>query len=277
MTKKALKLAGIQMTCVPETTKNLAKAASLIEVAASEGAGLVALPQLFSTLWFPATIDKARFSLAETADGVTVTTLRELAAKLGVVIVAPIFEEDRGIHFNTAFVIDADGTVAGKYRKMHVPALPLWEEKTYFTPGDLGFQVFKTRVANIGVQICWDVFFPEGARILALRGADIIVAPTASAFMHSASRWERAVAASAQSNGLFILRVNRTGAEAHQEFYGRSFCAGPDGELVAQPSGGHDGVVLVDIDLGAIADARCDWTFLKDRRPEEYTEITTKR
>ncbi|MBI5886379.1 MAG: acyltransferase [Deltaproteobacteria bacterium] len=275
--KKALKLAGIQMTCAPETGKNLAKAASLIEIAAGEGAGLVAMPQLFSTQWFPATIDKARFSLAETGDGPTVTALRELAARLGVVVVAPIYEEDRGTRFNTAFVIDADGTIAGKYRKMHVPALPLWEEKTYFSPGDLGFQVFKTRVANIGVQICWDVFFPEGARILALGGAEIIVAPTASAFMHSAARWERAIAASAQSNGLFILRVNRTGAEAHQEFYGRSFCMGPDGELVSPPSGGQDGVVLVDIDLGAIADARCDWTFLKDRRPEEYTEITQKK
>lgn len=275
--KKAIKLAGIQLRCVPETAKNLTKALSLIEVASGEGGQVIALPQLFSTLWFPATIDKANLSLAESEDGQTVTALRESAAKLGVVIVAPIYEEDNGERFNTAFVIDVDGSIAGKYRKMHVPALPLWEEKTYFKPGNLGFQVFKTRYANIGVQICWDVFFPEGARILALRGAELIIAPTASAFLHSAARWERAIAASAQSNGLFIFRVNRTGAEAQQEFYGRSFCAGPDGEFVAQPSGGQDGVVIVDIDLGAIADARCDWTFLKDRRPEEYTEITEKR
>lgn len=275
--KKNVKLAGIQMRCAHETGRNLTKAAALIEVASNEGGQVVALPQLFSTMWFPAAIDKANLLLAETEDGLTITTLREAAAKFGVVIVAPIYEEDNGERFNTAFVIDADGSISGKYRKMHVPALPLWEEKTYFKPGNLGFGVFKTRFANIGVQICWDLFFPEGARILALAGAELIIAPTASAFLHSAGRWERAVGASAQSNGLFIFRVNRTGAEAHQEFYGRSFCAGPDGEFVAQPSGGQDGVVIVDIDLGAIADARCDWTFLKDRRPEEYTELTDKK
>lgn len=274
--KKNLKLAGIQMACVPDTDKNRAKAINLIEVACAEGAEIIALPQLFSSHWFPAVIDKQNFSLAEPADGRTVTMLSELAAKNNAVIVAPIFEEDRGAYFNTAFVIDADGDVAGKYRKMHVPALPLWEERSYFQPGNLGFGVFKTRAANIGVQLCWDVFFPEGARLLALNGAEIIVAPTASAFMHSAGRWERAITASAQSNALFIFRVNRTGAEVHQEFYGRSFCAGPDGEFTAPPSGAQDGVVIVDIDLNAIVEARSDWTFLKDRRPEEYREIIEK-
>ncbi|OGQ59598.1 MAG: hypothetical protein A3J24_06590 [Deltaproteobacteria bacterium RIFCSPLOWO2_02_FULL_53_8] len=272
--KKAIKLAGIQLRCVPEAGKNLQKALSLIEVASGEGAQVVALPQLFSNLWFPAAIDKANLTIAQTEDGEIITALRESAARLGTVIVAPIYEEDNGERFNTAFVIDADGSISGKYRKMHVPALPLWEEKTYFKPGNLGFGVFKTRYANIGVQICWDIFFPEGPRILALRGAELIICPTASAFLHSATRWERAVAASAQSNGLFIFRVNRIGAEERQEFYGKSFCSGPDGEFVAQPAGSQDGIVIVDIDLGAIADARCDWTFLRDRRPEEYTEIT---
>ncbi|MBI5562400.1 MAG: acyltransferase [Deltaproteobacteria bacterium] len=274
--KKTLRLAAIQITPTADTEQNLSKAGALIEVASNEGARLIALPQLFSSLWFPASIDKRNFSLAEPESGRAVTMLRVLAARYEAVIVAPVFEESGGEYFNTAFVIDADGSIAGKYRKMHVPAIPLWEEKTYFAPGNLGFPVFETRAARIGVQICWDVFFPEGARILALKGAELIIAPTASAFMHSRARWDRAIAASAQANGLFILRVNRVGKEASQEFYGRSFCAGPDGEFVSRPAGAQDGVVMVDIDLNAVIEARSDWTFLKDRRPEEYEELTKK-
>ncbi len=184
-----------------------------------------------------------------------------------------IFEKEAGNYFNTAFVIGAKGEIIGRYRKVHVPQIPLWEEKAYFKPGDLGFPVFKTPFAAIGVQICWDVFFPEGFRILALKGAEVIFVPTASAFEHSQRKWERAIMAAAHANGVFILRVNRIGKEERQEFYGRSFCAGPDGEFVNNPSGASPGVVLTELDLGEVTRMRNEWVFLKDRRPEEYKEI----
>lgn len=271
--EKKIKIAGIQLAPTAEREKNLSKACALIELACSEGARIVSLPQLFNTRWFPCSIDPENLSLAEKEDGPTVSFLREAALKNGAVLIAPVFEEDSGSRFNTAFVIGDKGEVLGKYRKMHVPQIPLWEERAYFKPGDLGFPVFKTPYAQIGIQLCWDVFFPEGFRILALKGAQVIFAPTASAFLHSQKKWERAVSAAAHANGVFIFRVNRVGKEARQEFYGRSFCVGPDGEFVQKPSGPSEGVVLADIDLGNLAAVRNEWVFLKDRRPGEYKEI----
>ncbi len=272
--KKILKTAGIQMSAAPSLERNLSKAGSLIAIAASEGAAIVCLPQLFNALWFAHSIDKKNFSIAEKSDGPTMTAMRDAARKNRCVLIAPIFEEDSGSFFNTAFVIGEDGDIIGRYRKMHVPQLPLWEERSYFSPGDLGFQVFKTPYAAIGVQLCWDVFFPEGFRILALNGAQIIFAPTASAFEHSRSRWERAMQAAAHANGVFVFRVNRTGKEERQEFYGKSFCAGPDGEFIVKPGGSSDGVVIADIDLERMAEVRREWVFLKDRRPGEYKKIS---
>ncbi|MEK7773298.1 MAG: nitrilase-related carbon-nitrogen hydrolase [Deltaproteobacteria bacterium] len=271
--KKTIKVAGIQLSSSHSLEKNLHKAGGIIELAADQGAQIITLPQLFNTRWFPSDIDNRNFSLAEKEDGATVTYLRGLAAKKSAVIVAPVFEEDDGSYFNTAFVIGNDGGIIGKYRKVHVPQIPLWEERAYFKPGDLGFPVFKTPLATIGVQLCWDIFFPEGFRILALKGAQVVLAPTASAYEHSHKKWERAVRAAAHANGIYIMRVNRVGAEEKQEFYGKSFCAGPDGELVDKPSGSSEGVVLTDIDLTAIGEARNEWVFLKDRRPEVYGEI----
>lgn len=268
-----LKIAGIQLSSSAELGKNLSKTALLVELAYHEGARIMALPQLFNTRWFPSAIDNRNFSLAEKEDGRTITFLRELAARLKVVLIAPIFEEDSGDYFNTAFVIGPEGNIIGKYRKVHVPQLPLWEERAYFKPGDLGFPVFETPFAKIGVQLCWDVFFPEGMRILALKGAKIIFAPTASAFVHSQKKWERAIAAAAHANGVFIFRVNRIGKEDKQEFYGRSFCVRPDGEFLTKPSGPSEGVVLSEVDLGEVSDMRNEWVFLKDRRPGEYKEI----
>lgn len=272
--KNILKTAGIQMSAATSLEKNLSKAGTLIALAISEGARIVCLPQLFNALWFAHSIDKKNFSVAEKSDGPTITAMREEARKNKCVLIAPIFEEDGGRFFNTAFVIGDDGNIIGRYRKMHVPQLPLWEERSYFSPGDLGFPVFKTPYATIGVQLCWDVFFPEGFRILALKGAQIIFAPTASAFEHSRGRWERAMQAAAHANGAFIFRVNRTGKEEKQEFYGKSFCAGPDGEFIVKPGGSSDGVVIADIDLGAMAAVRREWVFLKDRRPGEYIGLT---
>ncbi len=260
--------------------ENLAKAASLIGLAAEKGAKIIALPQLFNRPWFPATVKKEDLGLAEREDGETITTLRGLAKKHEVVIIASIFEktgeagsEER---FNTAFVLGPDGGITGRYRKMHVPQIPLWEERSYFDPGDLGFPVFKTPYATIGVQLCWDVFFPEGFRILALKGAEVVFTPTASAFLHSRKKWERAISAAAHANGFFVFRVNRVGTDGELEFYGRSFCVRPDGEFLVPPSGGSEGIILADIALSEIGAARSSWVFMKDRRPTEYKEILEK-
>lgn len=274
---KSITTAGIQLAPTANKAKNIKKAKSLIEIAGAEGARIIALPQLFNSEWFPSSIDKSNFSLAEEADGETITALREAALKSKSVLIAPIFEHDGERFFNTAFVIGPDGGVLGKYRKVHVPQIPLWEERSYFDPGDLGFPVFKTPVATIGVQLCWDTFFPEGFRLLALAGAEIVFVPTASAFAHSHKKWERAIAASAHSNSIFIMRVNRVGTEGDQEFYGRSFTVRPDGEFINEPSGPSEGVVLAEIDLSDIAATRGEWVFLKDRRPELYEAIAERK
>ncbi len=271
--EKTVKIAGLQLASSNDGAKNLSKAKELVELAAYEGAKIITLPQLFNTRWFAHKIDEKNFALAEKADGPAVSAMREAASKNGVVIAASIFEEDGGSFYNTAFVIGVKGEVIGRYRKVHVPLIPLWEERAYFKPGDLGFPVFDTPFARIGVQICWDVFFPEGMRILALKGAELVLVPTASAFEHSHKKWERAICASAHANGLYIMRVNRTGKEEKQEFYGKTFCVRPDGEFVHKPSGSSTGVILADIDLSDVAAVRKEWVFLKDRRPGEYKEI----
>lgn len=270
---RVVKAAGIQMSATADRDKNLTKAGMLIDLAAAQEAKIIALPQLFSLRWFPRDIDGSNFSLAEKEDGPTLTALCERAARHGVVIIAPMFEEDAGAYYNTAFVIGPDGKIIGKYRKVHVPQIPLWEEKAYFASGDLGFPVFDTPFAKVGVQLCWDVFFPEGFRILALKGAEVVFAPTASAFDHSHRKWERAICAAAHANGIFVMRVNRVGKEEKQSFYGRSFCARPDGEFIEKPSGSSEGVVLADMTIGEVSSTRNEWVFLKDRRPEEYKEI----
>ena len=273
---RIVRTAGIQLSSGADLERNLKKAAGLIELAAEEGAKIVTLPQLFNTRFFPSVIDRDSFSLAEEEGGRTIGFLKELALRRGVYIIASIFENCNGSFFNTAFAIGPSGEIAGKYRKVHVPQIPLWEERAYFKPGDLGFPVFDTPWAKVGVQICWDVFFPEGFRTLALKGAEVVLCPTASAFLHSRKAWERALSAAAHANGIFIFRVNRVGKEERQEFYGRSFCAGPDGDFVVKPCGASAGVVIADIDLSEIGRVRSEWVFLKDRRPEEYGALTEK-
>jgi len=273
---KKLTIAGVQMASTAALEDNLRKAASLIEIAAEKGAKIITLPQLFNRPWFPASVNQEDLSLAETEEGESITFLRDAAEKNKVVLIAGIFEKSGDEHFNTAFVLGPDGGIIGRYRKMHVPQIPLWEERSYFKPGDLGFPVFKTPFAAIGVQLCWDIFFPEGFRILALKGAEIVFAPTASAFLHSKTKWERAICAAAHANGFFIFRVNRVGVEGEQEFYGRSFCVRPDGEFLVPPSGSSEGIILSEVELSDIAAARSSWVFLKDRRPSEYKEILKK-
>ena len=272
--KNLLKVAGVQLESTTDRDENIHRAQRLIGIAAERGASIVCLPQLFNTHWFPSTIDKDAVRLAESDEGPTITAMKEAAAIHGIVLISPIYERTEKGFFNTAFVIGTTGEILGRYRKVHVPQIPMWEEKSYFKPGNLGFPVIETPFARIGIQLCWDVFFPEGFRSLALDGADIIFAPTASAFIQSHERWDRAIAAAAHSNGLFIFRVNRIGGAVGQEFYGRSFCVRPDGDMVDSPGGSGEGVVLTTIDLSEIGETRRDWVFLKDRRPSLYKRIS---
>jgi len=211
--------------------------------------------------------------LAEGVPGPSTETMQKIAQRSEAAIILPIFEKDpEEGYFNTVVVIDGDGEILGKYRKIHVPQIPLWEEKAYFQPGNLGFPVFPTRYGRLGIQICWDNFFPEGTRILALKGAQIIFAPTAAAF-ESQAKWEKVICANAATSGIYIFRVNRVGKEIKQNFYGKSFCVNPDGDLIDQPSGAQEGVVMAEIDLLEIERTRRVWTFWRDRRPEVYRDL----
>ena len=271
-----LKLAGIQLSCYEEKKRNIEKAVKYAEIAVEKGAQIICFPELFSNPWFPREMDKRHFSFAEKVDGPSVARMQELAREHDAVFICPIFEMGEDGYFNSAVVIDAGGEVLGSYRKIHVPQIPLWEERYYFLPGNLGFPVFKTKFAHIGVQICWDNFFPEGSRILALEGAQIIFSPTAAAFA-SQSKWETVISSNAISNSVYIFRVNRVGSEEKQDFYGKSFCVSPEGELVDRPAGMKEGIALIDINLKDIEKVRKEWPFFKDRRPDTYDGIIQKK
>jgi N-carbamoylputrescine amidase len=267
-----VKVAGIQMACVEERSRNLAKAVTLGRLAAEHGARIICYQQLFSTLWFPRERDERHFALAEGEDGETIAALRPLAAETGATLVCPVFERTpAGARHNTAVVIGPDGGLLGSYRKVHVPQLPLWEERFYFAPGDAGFPVFESHGLRFGVQLCWDNFFPEGTRRLALAGAELVFAPNAAAFA-TTRKWETVLAANAIVNNLYVFRVNRVGREQRQDFYGRSACIDPEGEFLLPPSGMHDAVVLAEVDPAVVRDVREEWSFLRDRRPELYRE-----
>ena len=268
-----LKIAGIQMKCSKDPAANLAKAVEMIALAAERGARIIATPQLFTLPWFAFESRKDYFEWAEPVTGPTVSTLQGEARKHGVVLIGTFFEKDGDSFYNTAAVIEKNGALLGRYRKVHLPQIPLWEEKYYFKSGDLGFPVFQTSFARIGIQICWDNFFPEGSRIMALHGAQIIIAPTAAAFA-SQSRWEKMICANAIANNVFILRVNRAGKEERQNFYGRSFCVNPFGELIAAPAGANDAILFSELDLNEVEETRDIWPFFKDRRPELYGELS---
>ncbi|MGA1796075.1 MAG: nitrilase-related carbon-nitrogen hydrolase [bacterium] len=269
----SVKIAGIQMVCHQDTAKNVQKALGLIDMAVEQGARIICLQEFFHTPWFPAGADEASFRFAEAMSGPVVSDLRKKAREKKVVLVSPVFEKAMdGLYFSTTVVIDADGKVAGKYRKNHIPNVPCWEEGYYCGRGDLGFPVFSTRWAVIGVQMCWDNFYPEGCRILALKGAQVIFCPTACAFA-SQGKWEKVIAANAVNNGVFCFRVNRVGKENGLDFYGQSFCVDPEGEFIAGPSGLTDAVVLASVDLSRIEDTRRTWNFFKERRPEIYGEV----
>lgn len=267
-----VKVAGIQMTCDVERERNLEKAVGLARMAAEHEAKIVCFEQLFSTRWFPREKSSQHFALAEGEDGPTLEALRPIAVETGMTLICPIFERaGENEYYNTAFVLGPDGAIAGKYRKIHIPELPLWEERHYFQPGNLGFPVFESQGLKFGIQMCWDNFFPEGARRLAVKGADLIFCPNAAAFA-STRRWETVITASAIVNNMYLFRINRVGGEEKQDFYGRSFCVSPEGEMLMPPSGMHDSVIVADIDPDLIHEVRREWRFLQDRRPEVYRE-----
>ena len=271
-----MKVAGIQMKCFTDPEQNIQKAVYMLKMAAEEKARIVCFQELFYTHWFPKGKDERNFVLAEEIHGPLIKTLKQKAKELQIVIVAPIFEREDKTYYNSCVVIDQNGVLLGVYRKNHLPQIPLWEETYYFSVGNLGFPVFHTQSATIGIQMCWDNFFPEGARILALKGAQIIFCPTACAFA-SYQKWEKMIAANAIANGVFCFRVNRVGDEGEQHFYGRTFCIDPNGHSMMKPSSHHDGIIMADIDLGLIDKVRKGWSFLKDRRPEIYTEVVQQK
>jgi N-carbamoylputrescine amidase len=267
-----MKIAGIQFACGGDKDKNVEKALRILDVALEEGARIVCFQELFSTHWFPKGRDEEGFSIGDVLTSSVVSVMQKKAAEAEIVLILPLFEKDGSKYYNSAIVIDADGKIAGTYRKIHVPDIPLWEEKFYFSPGDLGFPVFQTRHGTIGVQISWDNLYPECARILALKGANMIFAPTSCAFK-SQGLWQTVVTGNAIANAVFIMRVNRVGSEAAHDFYGMSFCVGPEGELTGGPTGTSDGVLLAEADLSYLSEVRREWPIMKERRPDLYHEV----
>lgn len=286
------RIALVQMAMSAEPAGNLARAAARVEEAAGAGAQVICLPELFRSRYFCQREDSALFNLAEPVPGPTTDELGRVAARRGVVIVAPVFERRAaGVYHNSAVVLDADGRAAGVYRKMHIPDDPAYYEKYYFTPGDLGFRSFPTRYGNVGVLICWDQWYPEAARLTALQGADVIFYPTAigwhpdeKAALGAAQldAWRTVQRGHAIANGLYVAAVNRTGPETPApgdpglEFWGSSFVADPQGVVVTQASAAREEILYATVDPARIEDIRRNWPFLRDRRIDAYDGITSR-
>ena len=281
------RIALIQLTAEETPAANVRKTIPQIEAAAAKGAKIIGLQEMFTTKYFCTEQDPKHFNLAEPIEtGPSVTALAAVAKRLGVVIVAPLFEA-RGseVYHNTAAVIDADGTVLGKYRKMHIPQDPGFEEKFYFTPGDLGFRTWKTAHGNIGVLICWDQWYPEAARLTALGGANILFYPTAIGWLpeekaslgqaqHTA--WETVQRGHGVANGCYIAATNRVGTEGRTQFWGQSFVSNPYGEIIARASVDNEEVLLADCDMSKQQEFRRIWPFFRDRRIDAYGDLTRR-
>ncbi|HXF55997.1 MAG TPA: nitrilase-related carbon-nitrogen hydrolase [Actinomycetota bacterium] len=251
----------------------------LIGKAAAEGAQVTCLQEIFHGPYFPAEQDPKWYATAEPDDGPMVTRMREVARQHRMVLVVPFFEEAQtGVYYNSVVVIEADGTVVGKYRKTHIPHVgPCFWEKFYFKPGNLGYPVWQTSVGRIGVLICYDRHFPEPARALGLKGAELVFNPSATVESLSKYLWELEQPAHAVANGYWIAAINRVGTEpplTDHRFYGSSYFCSPRGKIVAQASDSEDEVLVHDVDLDMIRDVRNTWQFLRDRRPETYGELT---
>jgi N-carbamoylputrescine amidase len=281
----------IQTSCSANPSDNLERTVALVEQAAKRGAQIICTQELFRSQYFCQNEDHENFKLAEPIPGPSTETFQKLAKDHSIVLIASLFEKRAAVlYHNTAAVIDADGSLLGVYRKMHIPDDPLFYEKFYFTPGDLGFRSWKTRYATIGVLICWDQWYPEAARLTALRGAEILFYPTAIGWhpgekaqhgenQHSA--WELIQRSHAVANGCYVAAVNRIGHEQPVggdgiEFWGQSFVAGTSGQILAKASHDTEEILLSQVDLARVDEARTHWPFLRDRRIDAYGDITRR-
>jgi N-carbamoylputrescine amidase len=285
------------MACGPEPEKNLDHAVEMVREAAARGAQVICLPELFRTQYFCQREDASLFDLAESVPGPTTERLAEVARRATVVVIISLFERRAaGIYHNTAVVLDGDGSIKGIYRKMHIPDDPLYYEKFYFTPGDLGFRAFDTQCGKIGTLVCWDQWYPEGARLTALAGAQAIFYPTAIGW-HPAEKqafgaaqldaWRTVQRGHAIANGVYVAVVNRVGHEtgdvngkaapgAGLEFWGGSFLADPFGEVIAEARSDREDILLGEVDLRRVEEVRRHWPFLRDRRVDSYAGISQR-
>jgi N-carbamoylputrescine amidase len=287
----------VQMSASPDPDKNLQRAIDRIREAAAKGAQIVCLPELFQTQYFCQREDAALFDLAEPIPGPVTAKLAEVAKQLKIVLIASLFEKRApGVYHNTAVMIDADGTLRGKYRKMHIPDDPLYYEKYYFTPGDLGFKAFDTSVGRVGTLVCWDQWYPEGARLTALQGAQVLFYPTAIGWHPDEKAqygeaqydaWQTIQRAHAIANGVYVAVVNRVGFENGDirgnkaegkglEFWGGSFVADPFGRVIAKGSHDKEEILIAEVDGRVLEDTRRNWPFLRDRRIDAYAPITSR-
>ncbi len=284
---KKVNVGLVQMSCSADPSANMQKAIEGIRKAAAQGAQIVCLQELFTSLYFCDVEDHANFGLAEAIPGPSTDTLASVAQELGVVIIASLFEKRAaGLYHNTTAVLDADGSYLGKYRKMHIPDDPGYYEKFYFTPGDLGYKVFKTTFATIGVLICWDQWYPEAARITALMGAEILFYPTAIGWdmnetdpqinREQYNAWQTIQRSHAIANGVHVVAVNRVGIEAEQQFWGGSFVSNPFGSLLYLASHNQEEVHVQTLDLQKTEYYRSTWPYLRDRRIDSYEPITKR-
>jgi N-carbamoylputrescine amidase len=287
---KSFTIGLAQMRCAADPDANLEKAVALCRQAAQAGAQIICLPELFRSPYFCQRVDLANFDLAEPIPGPATERLGRVAKETSTVIIASIFEKrTAGIYHNTAAVLDADGSLLGIYRKMHIPDDPLYHEKYYFTPGDLGFRTFDTRFGRIGVLVCWDQWFPEAARLTVLQGAKAIFYPTAigwhprekaefGAAQHQA--WELIQRSHAVANGVYVAAVNRTGHEGSAagglEFWGASFVSDPFGGLIKRAVHDQEELVVAECDLAKLEEIRRNWPFLRDRRIDAYGDVTRR-
>lgn len=279
-------LALVQMTCTADKQSNLDKALERIAQAAAAGAHIVCLQEVFNTPYPCQSEDHANFDLAESIPGPTSQRLQQAARQHGVVVTCSIFERRAaGLYHNTALTFDVDGEMVGFYRKMHIPDDPLYYEKFYFTPGDLGFTVARTKYACLGVGVCWDQWYPEAARLFALRGAEILLYPTAIGWLPAEraeygptqhSSWETSMRGHAIANGVYVGAPNRVGVEGGLQFWGGSFVADPSGTVLHRASHDSEELVIVPCDLSRLDEVRTHWPFLRDRRIDAYAGITQR-
>jgi N-carbamoylputrescine amidase len=265
----------LQVNCAGTRKQNLARAEKAIREAASKKAQVLLLPEVFHELFFITDLHSRYFEMSEPIPGPITEMMSELARELAVVIVAPIYESvDRSVYYNSAAVIDADGKLLGVYRKNHIPLNTIFYEKLYFKPGNLGYPVFNTQYGKIGILICHDRHYPEGARVLALNGAEIVLIPSATPDKSLSRKvWEKELCAHAIFNEYFVAGLNRTGQEGNYFYYGHSVAFDPTGEILAQAGSGEE-ILIVDCDLDLITQRRRAWQFYRDRRPDTYGILT---